>query len=73
VDLEPRLRVSEDTLSELDLAHISKCVLGRQQGLSLSQVAALWTIFVEEEWRKEVEASLLWTLQSDQESRRGCI
>jgi hypothetical protein len=32
VDLEPRHCVSEDTLSELDLAHVSKCVLGRQQG-----------------------------------------
>jgi hypothetical protein len=32
VDLEPRHCVSEDTLSELDLAHASKCVLGRQQG-----------------------------------------
>ena len=31
VGLEPRLCVSEDTLSELDLAHASKCVLGRQQ------------------------------------------
>jgi hypothetical protein len=30
VDLEPRHCVSEDTLSELDLAHASKCVLGRQ-------------------------------------------
>ena len=31
VDWEPRHCVSEDTLSEQDLAHVSKCVLGRQQ------------------------------------------
>jgi hypothetical protein len=32
VDLELRHCVSEGTLSELDLAHVSKCALGRQQG-----------------------------------------
>ena len=32
VDLEPRHYVSEGTLSEQDLAHASKCALGRQQG-----------------------------------------
>jgi hypothetical protein len=31
VDLELRHCVSEGTLSELDLAHVSKCALGRQQ------------------------------------------
>ena len=31
VDSEPRHCLSEDTLSELDLAHVSKCVLGQQQ------------------------------------------
>jgi hypothetical protein len=38
VDLEPRHCVSEDTLSELDLAHASKCVLGRQQAPSGSHL-----------------------------------
>ena len=31
VDLELRHCVSEGTLSELDLAHVSKCALGRQR------------------------------------------
>ena len=30
MDLELRLCVSEGTLSELDLAHVGKCALGRQ-------------------------------------------
>ena len=30
---EPRHCATEDTLSEPDLAHVSKCVLGRQQAL----------------------------------------
>jgi hypothetical protein len=33
VDLELRHCVSEGTLSELDLAHVCKCALGRQQGV----------------------------------------
>jgi hypothetical protein len=36
VDLELRLCVSEGTLSELDLAHVSKCALGRQQRVQLA-------------------------------------
>jgi hypothetical protein len=31
VGCEPRHCASKDTLSELDLAHVCKCVLGRQQ------------------------------------------
>jgi hypothetical protein len=31
VDCEPRHCASKDTLSELDFAHVCKCVLGRQQ------------------------------------------
>ena len=31
VGCEPRQCASKDTLSELDLAHVCKCVLGRQQ------------------------------------------
>jgi hypothetical protein len=34
VDLELRLCVSEGTLSELDLAHVSKCALGRQHNVN---------------------------------------
>jgi len=37
VDCEPRHCASKDTISELDLAHVCKCVLGRQQGY-----ATLW-------------------------------
>jgi hypothetical protein len=40
VDLELRHCVSEGTLSELDLAHVSKCALGRQQG-ALTRVLGL--------------------------------
>jgi hypothetical protein len=32
VDCEPRHCASKDTLSELDFAHVCKCVLGWQQG-----------------------------------------
>jgi hypothetical protein len=31
VGFEPRHCASKDTLSELDLAHVNNCVLGRQQ------------------------------------------
>jgi hypothetical protein len=45
VGLEPRHCVSEDTLSELDLAHASKCVLGRQQQVnSTLKVPPHWHI-----------------------------
>ena len=35
VGCEPRHCASKDTLSEPDLAHVCKCVLGRQQGFHL--------------------------------------
>jgi hypothetical protein len=41
VDLELRHCVSEVTLSELDLAHVSKCALERQQGLKLISISGL--------------------------------
>jgi hypothetical protein len=43
VDLELRHCVSEGTLSELDLAHVSKCALGRQQLTSV--VGVLIVVF----------------------------
>jgi hypothetical protein len=77
VDLEPRHCVSEDTLSELDLAHASKCVLGRQQGPLVRGIVAreimptwerLWDDFVQEETTLISETSgQQQTLQGDED------
>jgi hypothetical protein len=42
VDCEPKHCASKDTLSELDFAHVCKCVLGRQQ-------AAMWQQYYKRE------------------------
>jgi hypothetical protein len=56
VDLELRHCVSEGTLSELDLAHVSKCALGRQQAFD-NEVSYL--VAFRQLWREEVRMKLL--------------
>jgi hypothetical protein len=43
VDCEPRHCASKDTLSELDFAHVCKCVLGRQHPLFITDSSERFT------------------------------
>jgi hypothetical protein len=47
VDCEPRHCASKDTLSELDFAHVCKCVLGRQHTFLLGQFQDATTVWLQ--------------------------